>query len=746
MTNRKETHFAVFFAIAALFFPGSSLASSLATSERTVFLSMESPIGPHSTDFDFLCLIPAATVINHGTPSVLAIHSKNDLDSNIYLQNYLARYQPNQAYTIHFTATIPHATTSTRIDANSRIALSDTIALKFWKSAEKIVAVTDSSYSDALQGSALAADLKVPLVYFTSTQSIDSLVAKLSAKEVIYIGSASKSFSVNTTQLKSPEDVYKYLKSQNIICNYFAATNAADLSLTDGPKQSLIAPLIAARRNGIVVPLQNTSNSNDAVLELKTLYSSIKAYPQYLALIGSSKAIPSCFIPGYTIMSGTDVENDFKYSNVDSDSFPDIAVGRIETYDIFDASIYASRVSTYDNLVDQNWDKKFIEAGSFNGVDVKDLLENYGFKETHNYLGQDISDATPFESSLILHFDHSSDQLLGSSLTAWSKNILAPAVVIASGCSPAGIDMNDTNNTKQLFKLGAVALLGAARTSFPSGQIYRNLMVNKLLEGASVGEAFQSALQTVAVIFLNYKQTPPVDNLFRQTLYNQTLAGDPALVLNIPQPPKIKPASSSIHLDTLTLSIPDTIFSEALTSGYIAEVGWSGGPLYSPASPGVIAIPYRIWDRSRTEMKDSFDLVYLASITTSNPQTTIVPLDNFPAPFQFNYSYFVDSLPNGKYNILWLVQIARFNPETGEITDKIDSFKFKIIQPTSAVAKAQYSRPLPGLDNLNGLVFDLRGRRINLKQFPGKHTPGRSNGLLVGETKNGQAIPTLQMR
>ncbi len=731
----------ILLAFAYCFTPHGVFAKSLLDSGRVVFLSKVNSVNQSPTDFDFLSLIPVATLVNHGTPSILALASEKDLDTNIYLQNYLSRYKPDQAYTINFAATVPHSLTSTTITATSGIALSDTLALRFWQSAEKIVAVTENSYSDALQGSALAAYLKVPLIYFTSAAQVNSIVAKLSVKEVVYIGALAKTFTVKTTTLSSPAEVYNYLKVQKLDCNYFAVTNPTDLAINDGPKQSLIAPMMAARRKGMVVPLQNTTTATNAIRELQSLYTSIQATPQYLALVGSASAIPTCYAPDNLVSKVDAKATDFPYSNIDSDSFPDIAIGRIVTYNIYDASIYASRVSTYRDLLDGNWNHEIIETGSWKSVDASHLYKNYGFIETKNYADQIITDLTSFETSILLHDAHSNWQILGGSLGAYSKNILAPLVMISGGCAVSGIDLDVANNTKQLFKLGAVAFVGAPRNATTIGTQVRTAVANRLLEGASIGEAFKTGTTELSLNWLNN----PGDVNIAEARYNIMLAGDPALQIDVPRLPTVKPAGFTVHSDTMTILMSDTLYSEPINQSLMTEWGWKGGSIYYPSSPGVE--PRAYWSGAY----DQYDLYYTAHLTTNKPVTAIRQLDHFASPLGMVGEFFVDSLPNGWMNVFWSVRMADFNQETGKLKAKIDSIRFKIIQPTTAIG----NRPQEGiqkasawidLNSPNALVFDLQGRKISQSQWASMRSRVGINGRMVGESKNGQVLRILQIR
>jgi hypothetical protein len=80
---------------------------SVLSAERNLFVIQVGKSAIKSEDFDFLCLIPAATYINMGKPAVMAIENVSKVTSDIYLKDYLLRFKAPSAYTVNFTHTGP---------------------------------------------------------------------------------------------------------------------------------------------------------------------------------------------------------------------------------------------------------------------------------------------------------------------------------------------------------------------------------------------------------------------------------------------------------------------------------------------------------------------------------------------------------------------------------------------------------------------------------------------------------------
>lgn len=569
-----------------------------------LFVVKTEKTGLTAADYDYLSLIPVSRHTNKGTPAIIAIANESDLTTNIYLRDYLRRYRPTGIHTVNFSATVPNFT-STPINASGPLELSVAMATSHWKSSSTVVLVSDAvdatNYPNVLQASSLAAALDAPLIYHSpdagKEERVRNAIRQLGATEVVYVNAAGTKPAMAKRVLTNPATIVNYLAARKIKVDYFAATNPRDLKLVSGAKLSLAAPFVAARRNGIVVPITSYEPVPNSVemfhysgypaikAELQKLYETIGRHPDYLALVGNATSIPLGYRgPNESAGNYSASPADLDYSNVDSDVFPDIAIGRIMAYDHFDASLLTSRISTYDHLLDGAWEKTIADVGGqWNSADRNALGANYGFLST-DFIGS-LNPAQPVEASLVSHNDHSSYHDVGGAFGVESRNVLAPAVILSNGCATAAIDFetlseshNDTTGWKttdrgsgalvvnQLFKLGAVAFAGSTRVEPGPGKMRGCAMLNALLEGQPLGRGYMAGVDTQSW------------NGADDQRWNWILVGDPALRIHVPTAPKVAPTNhmvtkNSPDTDTLTVHVPNTLFASEVDRSWCSHWG-----------------------------------------------------------------------------------------------------------------------------------------------------------------------------
>lgn len=569
-----------------------------------LFVVKTGKTGLANSDYDYLSLIPVSRHINKGAPAIITIANESDLTTNIYLQDFLRRYRPTQIHTVNFDAKIPNFT-STPINASGPLELSVAMATSRWKSSSTVVLVSDTvdatNYPNVLQASSLAAALDAPLIYHSpesgKEERVRNAIRQLGATEVIYVNAAGTKPAMAKRVLTKPETVVNYLAAKKIKVDYFAATNPKDLNLISGAKLSLAAPMIAARRNGIVVPITSYEPVPNSVemfhysgypaikAELQKLYETIGRHPDYLALVGNATSIPLGYRgPNESAQNYNASPADLDYSNVDSDIFPDIAIGRIMAYDHYDASLLTSRSSTYEHLLDGAWEKTIANVGGqWNSADRNALAANYGFLST-DFIGR-LNSIQPVEASLINHNDHSSYHDVGGAFGVDSRNILAPAVILSNGCATAAIDFETLSEShdeatgwkttdrgsgalvvNQLVKLGAVAFAGSTRVEPGPGKMRSSAMFNALLEGQTLGRGYMAGVDTQSW------------NGADDQRWNWILLGDPALRIHVPTAPKVEPANHIVSevshdTDTLTVHIPKTLFTSEVDRTWCSHWG-----------------------------------------------------------------------------------------------------------------------------------------------------------------------------
>jgi hypothetical protein len=238
-------------------------ATATAAADRAVIVvRVPGPAGWQ--DLAFLAAVPAATVRNDGQPAVIALEESGAITRE--MEDYLRRYKPQGFYAL---GTAPRQAADNRtqwtvLEADSAEAAAGVLARTFWKTADTAVLCRKSDYAMALVGSALAARLRAPLM-FAGEQDVSAGTAaemkRLGVKTAVVVGAAGKvaaavkASGVGVTELNDAKAVLGWMKEKKIEARYFAVCNPTDRETTVIRKLSLAAALLAAGRQGMVVPL-----------------------------------------------------------------------------------------------------------------------------------------------------------------------------------------------------------------------------------------------------------------------------------------------------------------------------------------------------------------------------------------------------------------------------------------------------------------------------------------------------------
>ena len=649
--------------------------------EFRLFVVKTVKTGLTPADYDYLSLIPVSRHTNKGVPAILTIANESDFKTNIYLQDYLRRYRPSQIHTVHFDAKVPNFTTSP-LKAASPLELSVAMTISHWKTSSTVVLVSDTvdaaNYPNVLQASSLAAALDAPLIYHSSDPGKEALVrnaiTRLGATEVVYVNAAGTKPAMARRVLQNPQSIVKYLAARNIKVDYFAATNPKDLNLVSGAKLSLAAPFVAARRNGIAVPITSYQPVPNTVemfhytgypaikAELQQLYQETGRHPGYLALVGNATSIPLHYpAPNEQAGNYNGSPADLDYADVDSDPFPDIAIGRIMAYDIYDASLLTSRISTYAHLLDGVWEKTMADVGGqWNSAYQSALGANYGFSSI-DLIGNLRPDQT-LDASIIGHNDHSSYHDVGGAFGLGSANVLAPAIITSCGCATAAIDFETISEShdeatgwknsdrgsgalvvNQLFKLGAVAFLGSTRSDTGAGKIKQSKAFNELLAGEPLGRCYMAGVDTMTV------------NGADDQRRNWILLGDPGLRIHVPSSPAVAPAShyvrnQSSNTATLTVNIPSNLFTPEVDKTWCAHWGLTY-PQYWGEKAGLYGM--------------DVDRFYLVRQTITKSVLKVEELDSWPIAKTWVWGDvklgmmnppMIDSQQDGTQQLVWAIR------------------------------------------------------------------------------------------
>ncbi len=161
----------------------------------------------------------------------------------------------------------------TIIPAESADSVACYLAENFWTMAGEVVLCGGEDYENALAASALAARLKVPLLYFDesaglSGAALDVIENDLQCSTALTVSGNStvtsqlSDIGVSQTSLADDKEIITWMGNNGYPVDYLATTNVKDRTIGNAPKSSLAAALLAAGRNGAVAPLSYDADFN----------------------------------------------------------------------------------------------------------------------------------------------------------------------------------------------------------------------------------------------------------------------------------------------------------------------------------------------------------------------------------------------------------------------------------------------------------------------------------------------------
>ncbi|MHC4198921.1 MAG: C25 family cysteine peptidase, partial [Planctomycetota bacterium] len=224
------------------------------------------PDGASWQDFAYLAAVPAARHRSKGKPSVVALPPSGEVGRE--LADYVARYRPGEVFALGIAAgaKAPAGIKWKVLAADSADAAACELATRSWDKCQRVVVCRDDDYASALVASALAARLDCPLLYCGErklSREAESAIKKLGVRSVITVGELPRhaiSRRLRPVALADAAAVIGWARRNDVAVDYFAAANPFDRAATLKPKLSLIAPLLAAAREGLVVPLEYESH------------------------------------------------------------------------------------------------------------------------------------------------------------------------------------------------------------------------------------------------------------------------------------------------------------------------------------------------------------------------------------------------------------------------------------------------------------------------------------------------------
>jgi len=210
-------------------------------------------------EFAYMAAIPASQKISGDKPSVIALDASEVVSEEI--QDYLLRYSPQSIYILGNSSS-----PNPDIIAESAEQMAYTLAEMFWVTVDRIVLCDDQDYENALVASGLAGRLAVPLFYFDQSGGLSAealtVIGRLGPTSALLTGdnptvvTQLSGAGVSTTSLADAYDSLRWMVDNNLPVDYFAYANPNDRDMSGiiVKKQSIAAPLLAAGREGAVIP------------------------------------------------------------------------------------------------------------------------------------------------------------------------------------------------------------------------------------------------------------------------------------------------------------------------------------------------------------------------------------------------------------------------------------------------------------------------------------------------------------
>lgn len=621
-------------------------------------------------DLDFLMAIAAATALSDGLPAVLAVEGEQTLERP-EVADYIQRYDPQLVVGIGIDpAVVGSAAEQVSVEGTTATALAATV----WSRSPRAVLCDQEDMEAVLLGSGLAARLRAPLLLWDgdNDDELDSLLASLQTEQVVVLGDLDVHVTTDTVPLANGEDLIYWMDSVGLAIDYFAAVNPADLAADDGPKLSLLGPVFAARREGLVTPVPDSDDYQEVIGNLDTIRSVLGRHPEYLALVGSTEAIPFGQVDNPLGWDDTpQLMTDAPYAQADDDAFMEMAVGRVVAEDLVQGSLLAARIATYEQLQDGQWERSLVDSGRWGSPELAPLLQNVGFEETEDGVGTHLSAFERLEVAFLLHADHSNHELLGEAFDLNTETLLAPAVVVSAGCSVAGLDVDASmwhrSIVKHLLGQGAVAVVGAPRNAITQNSQLQSAFVNRLIEGRSLGHAFREGYASMTLNVLDN----PEDSGSEHARHNLILVGDPAMTIPVPDVPVEPLPAMEGEGDDWVATAPGEPFFEALLDGLLEEWGWEE-ELYAVATPGLDSHTY--WGAGHDEQV----LYYIASVASDGPITSVTQEDGVPEGLGWFGLFHIDEHQDGSQTALWRTRFLDLDHHAGEVVQRLESISYTV--------------------------------------------------------------------
>lgn len=428
-------------------------------------------------------------------------------------------------------------------------------------------------------------------------------------------------------------------------------------------------------------------------------------HPEYLCLVGLPDAIPQELVRGRTLSS--DIATDLPYSQMDGDKSSRIAVGRVVAEHVSYGSLYAARVLTYPDLLDDTWANRACQAEWENTL--APLFANVGFDASYHMTEDEIpfveppakgkkgkrapsfkQDSPLASTKLLAHMNHSWNFELGRMMKWDATVLLAPTLVESGGCGTTSLDRSAPGQAitegatgaespelavkhrsvvSRLFRLGAVGFSGGSREMMAENLPLRQEFWNGVLSGQSIGLAHRRA-QNTGFLILKEIGDGGKSYAYWHTLHANTLLGDPAVSIRLPGEALSTPAKTELNGNRVTVWAPEkwTTVKMFVPPDWKK---WAKRDIFVVRAPGAYSL--NSWGPQERDV----EIPMVKAEFRSDKKIKTLALPNAPhEPLGWSGVWHTDHNRDGTYTHRFAVKMVDFNQENGEILQSLDRLQF----------------------------------------------------------------------
>lgn len=428
--------------------------------------------------------------------------------------------------------------------------------------------------------------------------------------------------------------------------------NVTAFSHTKVPRLSMVAPIAAASRQGILFDVAKDPQEVEPLKEerlLKNAVEKMKISPQYLTVVGDPGSLP--FIStgmkqNVTDLISYDVYRDYQLK-MDDENYSEVAVGRIVALSVYDASQLMARTMAYDRLAGQ-WKNKALVissppldfpqsptgisvAGYLN--DAGEMVKNLRWEEA-TY--QEVTSQMNNGQNIVYFYHHGAENAWQLSYWSMMDNSLDEAQVKQLTLSP------QTTTTEACI----TARLKGFTINISGTQMYVPMRLDDSIALAFIraGAVNYIGPSSLSWIFLSEDQSK---RFYQALAYENATVGQAQLKANNLYRLKLNGAGSIKDIKAYDEQLPDWdtsiqgIFNETSNMNVII-----GDPAFRPALPSTPPLPYTTHVTASNQSNQSTE--NRTKSQTSTVQASIKPTSEGAT----NWVYWVETeTTNGKLQL-----------------------------------------------------------------------------------------------